>query len=188
VNIPLAAIEDIIDASGVAPAIEDLLPHGARGRQLTARTLLTGMLLALADRRPAHLTEVRDTLTSLPAADQARLGVITDWKTGPHQLTYRQTEHTARLIARALAKDEPDGAPSPGLQAACDQPAPGKCTPDTADRTPGGHAADGRCPGRHRPAEKPARDVTASLPRGTRSMTGNSAQVAACRDAPRVSR
>jgi hypothetical protein len=121
VSIPLAAIEDIIDASGVAPAIEDLLPHGVRSRQLTARTLLTGMLLALAGCRPAHLTGVRDVLTSLPEADQARLGVITDWKTGPHQLTYRQTEHTARLIARALAKDEPDGAPSPGLQAACDQ-------------------------------------------------------------------
>jgi hypothetical protein len=121
VSIPLAAIEDIIDASGVAPAIEDLLPHSVRSRQLTARTLLTGMLLALAGCRPAHLTAVRDALTSLPESDQARLGVITDWKTGPHQLTYRQTEHTARLIARALAKDEPDGAPSPGLQAACDQ-------------------------------------------------------------------
>jgi hypothetical protein len=121
VSIPLAVIEDIIDASGTAPAIEDLLPAGVRSRQLTARTLLTGMLLALAGRRPAHLTEVRDALTSLPEADQARLGVITNWKTGPHQLTYRQTEHTARLIARALAKDEPDGAPSPGLQAACDQ-------------------------------------------------------------------
>ena len=120
-SIPLAAIEDIIDASGVAPAIEDLLPSGVRSRQLTARTLLTGMLLALAGCRPAHLTEVRNALTSLPDADQARLGVITDWKTGPHQLTYRQTEHTARLIARALAKDEPDGAPSPGLQATCDQ-------------------------------------------------------------------
>ncbi len=120
-SIPLAAIEDIIDASGAAPAIEDLLPSGVRSRQLTARTLLTGMLLALAGCRPAHLTEVRNALTSLPGADQARLGVITDWKTGPHQLTCRQTEHTARLVARALAKDEPDGAPSPGLQATCDQ-------------------------------------------------------------------
>ena len=45
-SIPLAVIEDIIDASGIAPAIEDLLPAGVRSRQLTARTLLTGMLLA----------------------------------------------------------------------------------------------------------------------------------------------
>jgi hypothetical protein len=120
VSVPLAVIEDIIDASGIAPAIEALLPAAARRRQLTARTLLTGMLLALADRRPAHLTEVRNVLTSLPGPDQERLAVIADWTTGPHQLTYRQTEHTARLIARALGKDEPDGAPSAPLQAVCD--------------------------------------------------------------------
>jgi hypothetical protein len=120
VSIALAVIEDIIDASGIAPAIEALLPPAARRRQLTARTLLTGMLLALADRRPAHLTEVRNVLTSLPEPDQERLAVIADWKTGPHQLTYRQTEHTARLIARALGKHEPDGAPSAPLQAVCD--------------------------------------------------------------------
>jgi hypothetical protein len=120
VSIPLAVIEDIIDASGIAPAIEALLPPAARRRQLTARTLLTGMLLALTDRRPAHLTEVRNVLTSLPGPDQERLAVIADWKTGPHQLTYRQTEHTARLIARALGKHEPDGAPSAPLQAVCD--------------------------------------------------------------------
>ncbi len=118
---PLAMIETIIDASGVAPAIEDLLPHGVRSRQLTARTLLTGMMLTVADGRPAQLTRVHAALTSLPEADQARLGVTAGWKTGPHQLTYRQVEHTCRLITRALAKGEPDGAPPEALQAACDQ-------------------------------------------------------------------
>jgi len=122
VSVPLAVIEDIVDASGIAEAIEDLLPRGVRNRQLTARTLLTGMMLTVADGRPAHLTRVHAALTSLPEADQARLGVTAGWKTGPHQLTYRQTEHTCRLITRALAKDEPDGAPSAPLQAACDQP------------------------------------------------------------------
>jgi hypothetical protein len=121
VSIPLAALEAIVDASGAAPAIEALLPAGVRGRQLTARTLLTGMLLALAGRRPAHLTEVRTALTSLPGADQERLGVAVTWKTGPHQLTYRQVEHTCRLIIKALGKDTPDGAPSQALQSACDQ-------------------------------------------------------------------
>ena len=66
---PLAVIEDIIDASGAAEAIEDMLPHGARGRQLTARTLLTGMMLTVADGRPAHLTRVHAALASLPRAD-----------------------------------------------------------------------------------------------------------------------
>ena len=117
----LAAIEAIIGASGAAPAIEALLPAGARHRQLRARTLLTGMMLALDDRRPAYLTEVRAALTSLPEAGQARLGVTEDWHGRPHQLTYRQTEHTCRLIAKALSKDSPDGAPSGDLQAVCDQ-------------------------------------------------------------------
>jgi len=121
VSVPLAVIEDIIDASGAAGAIEDLLPRGARGRQLAARTLLTGMMLTVADGRPAHLTRVHAALTSLPGADQVRLGVTTAWKTGPHQLTYRQVEHTCHLITRALARDEPDGTPSQTLQAACGQ-------------------------------------------------------------------
>jgi hypothetical protein len=67
------------------------------------------------------LTRVHAALTSLPEADQARLGVTAGWKTGPHQLTYRQTEHTCRLVVTALSKDSPDGAPSAALQAACDQ-------------------------------------------------------------------
>ena len=119
--IPLARLEEIIDASGVAPAIEAILPVGVRQRQLHPRTLLVGMQLALTDRRPAHLTEVHAALTSLPRADQERLGVTADWHGGPHRLTYRQVEHTHRIINRALAKDQPDGAPSPRLQHVCDQ-------------------------------------------------------------------
>jgi hypothetical protein len=121
VNVPLAVIEDIVSASGAGEAIEELLPAGARDRQLKAGTLLTGMMLALADGRPAHLTRAYAALTGLPAEDQARLGVVTDWKTGPHQLTYRQVEHTARLITRALARQEPDGTPSADLQGTCNR-------------------------------------------------------------------
>jgi len=117
---PLAALEEIIDASGIAPRIEAMLPAGARPRQLSVRTLLAGMCLTQADGRPAHLTRVRRALASLPGDDQRRLGVVADWKGGPHRLTYRQTEYTFGLVARALAKDEPDGLPSPELQAACD--------------------------------------------------------------------
>jgi hypothetical protein len=121
VSIPLAVIEGIIDASGIADAIEELLPGGVRGRQLSVRTLLAGMHLALADGRPAHLTRVHQALTSLPRTDQERLGVTAAWKAGPHQLTYRQTEHTFHLVVTVLGKTEPDGAPAAGLQAACDR-------------------------------------------------------------------
>jgi hypothetical protein len=116
----LAVFEQVTGASGIAARIEALLPAGVRPRQLTVRTLLAGMCLAQADGRPAHLTRVHQALTSLPGTDQVRLGVITMWKHGPHQLTYRQAGRTFGLIAGALAKDEPDGLPSPALQTACD--------------------------------------------------------------------
>ena len=119
-SIPLGALEEIIDASGVAPQVEALLPIGVRRRQLRVRTLLAGMMLSQADQRPAHLTRVRDALTSLPEPDQIRLGVVEDWKTGPHLLTYRQTERTFGLVTGALAKDVPDGLPSHTLARICD--------------------------------------------------------------------
>jgi len=115
-----AAIEDIIDSAGVAPRIEVLLPAGVRHRQLTVRTLILGMQLTLADDRPAHLTRVHQALTALPEPDQVRPGVIEDWQTGPHQLTYRQVERTHRLVAGALAKAGPDGSPSDILARTCD--------------------------------------------------------------------
>ena len=78
--IPLAAFEAVIDASGVAPRIEAMLPAGVRARQLKVRTLLAGMCLAQADHRPAHLTRVHHALTAaldggsgLPRLDTSRL-------------------------------------------------------------------------------------------------------------------
>jgi hypothetical protein len=118
--IPLAAFEEVTGASGTAARIEAMLPIGVRRRQLAVRTLLTGMCLALADGRPAHLTRVHRALTSLPASDQLRLGVIAQWKHGPHRLTYRQAERTFALAADALAKDEPGGLPSADLAGTCD--------------------------------------------------------------------
>ena len=118
--IPLAVFEEVIDASGVAPRIEAMLPTGVRARQLSVRTLLAGMCLTQADGRPAHLTRVHQALTSLPEDTQVRLGIIADWKRGPHQLTYRQAEYTFGLVAAALGKDEPGGLPPPALQAVCD--------------------------------------------------------------------
>lgn len=118
--ITLAALEEIIDASGAAPRIEAMLPAGVRQRQLRTRTLLAGMCLAAADHRPAHLTRVHQALTALSEQDKRRLGVLADWKHGPHLLTYRQTERTFGLVADALGKDEPDGLPSGPLQGICD--------------------------------------------------------------------
>jgi hypothetical protein len=103
-QVPLASLEAVIDASGIAPAIEGMLPAGVRPRQLSARTLLTGMLLVLAGGRPAHLTQVHQALTALPGPDQARPGVTAGGENGPHQLTYRQVEYTFGLVASALGQ------------------------------------------------------------------------------------
>ena len=118
--IPLAAFEEIIDASGIAPRIEAMLPLGVRARQLSIRTLLAGMCLAQADHRPAHLTRVHQSLTALGDDDKQRLGVLADWKRGPHTLTYRQTERTFNLVVKALSKDQPDGLTPDPLQRLCD--------------------------------------------------------------------
>jgi len=118
--IALAAFEAVIDASGVAPRIEAMLPAGVRARQLKVRTLLAGMCLAQAECRPAHLTRVHQALISLPGDDLRRLGVLADWEHGPHLLTYRQAEYTFSLVAGALGKDEPDGLPSAALAGICD--------------------------------------------------------------------
>ena len=119
-SIPLQRLEEIIGVSGIAPRIEALLPAGVRHRQLRVATLLLGMMLTLADRRPAHLTEVHAALTALTGPDQRRLGVMQERETGPHQLTYRQVERTFGLTTAALAKDTPDGIPSAALTTVLD--------------------------------------------------------------------
>jgi len=111
----LERLEAIVDASAVAERIEALLPLGVRPRQLRVRTLLVGMLVAAADGRPAHLSRVHAALLALPDAEQRRLGVVAEWKGGPHLLTYRQVERTFGLVAGALAMAEPDGGPSEAL-------------------------------------------------------------------------
>ncbi len=104
----------VVDSAGVAPRIEMLLPISVRHRQMTVRTLLLGMLLVLADRRPAYLTEVRAALTSLPEADQIRPqpgGV----QGGQPAAAGQAGDQRAGDVAAAR------------FPAAADQPAPGEC-------------------------------------------------------------
>jgi hypothetical protein len=117
----LARLEEVLDRSDVARDIEALLPTGGRPRQLSAHTLLLGMLLSQADHRPGHLTRVLSALSSLPLEDRRRLGVIVDGRGGEHELTYRQVEWTFSLVVTLLKKDLPDGRPSELLSAICDR-------------------------------------------------------------------
>lgn len=111
----LHRLQAIIDASGVAQRIEALLPVGVRPRQLTVRTLLIGILITLADHRPAHLARIHKALIGLSEADRRRLGVIARIKDAEHKLTYRQLEYTFARVVEALSKQHPDGQPSKTL-------------------------------------------------------------------------
>src|SRR5208282_4198045 len=116
----LERLEAVIDTAGIARRIELLLPIGVRPRQLTVRTLLLGMLLIAVQGRPAHLRRVHQALTALAAHEHQRLGIIAAWRTGPHLLTYRQTERTFGLVIKALSRDTPDGTPSETLSEVLD--------------------------------------------------------------------
>ena len=120
-NATLARLEAIVDDAGVAGPLEAVLPRGGRPRQLAVRTLLVGILLSLADGRPGHLVRVHRALLGLGAHDQRRLGVIVDWKRGPHTLTYRQVERTFGLLIDLLAADGGDGTPSDSLASVVDR-------------------------------------------------------------------
>ncbi len=117
----LEALLDDPFVKEVTEAIEDRLPKGVRARQLSVRTLLLGMLLAVADDRPAHLSRVHDALLALGAEERVRLGVVVSSRKGPHLLSYRQVEYTNSLVCSLLGKDVPDGGASAlleGLQGA----------------------------------------------------------------------
>jgi hypothetical protein len=120
VSAALERLEQVIDGAGVAPRIETLLPVGVRPRQLSVRTLLLAMLLVAADNRPAQLRKVHEALVKLPDAERTRLGIIAQWNSGPHLLTYRQVERTFALVVGALSKDKPDGSPSETLTTTLD--------------------------------------------------------------------
>ena len=118
--IPLAALEEIIDASGVAPRIEAMLPIGVRPRQLSVRTLLAGMCLALADRaaRPPDPRAPRpdQPARKRPAAARRDRGMET--RPAPADLPADRAD--LRPGRGALARDEPDGLPSADLAGICD--------------------------------------------------------------------
>jgi hypothetical protein len=120
-GVDLSRLQAIIDASGVSERIEAMLPIGVRPRQLSVRTLLIGILATLADKRPVHLARIHQALIGLSEADKPRLGVTCSWKSGPHELTYRQVERTFGLVNRALSKQSPDGRPSETLSAIMDR-------------------------------------------------------------------
>lgn len=95
--------------------LEPAMPKGGRPRQLSVRSLLLGFLLATADDRPAHLTRAHEALVSLSEAEKRRLRVTVSRRGLPHELTYRQVEHTWRSLRTVFDAERLEGRPGPLL-------------------------------------------------------------------------
>lgn len=102
-------LEAILDASGVPATLAEQMPSGGRPRQLSPRTVLLGVALALSDGRPAQLTQAHKALISLRVADQLRLGIACCGPRGLHVATYRQFEDAHEVMMRAI---DPSPVPS----------------------------------------------------------------------------
>jgi hypothetical protein len=90
----LAQLEAIVDASGVTTTIEAHMPTGGRPRQLPVRSLLIGLLAAIADDRPAHLSRAHAALIGLPDAPTAAA-----WAWSPPPATVTTLSPTAKSNA-----------------------------------------------------------------------------------------
>ena len=117
--ITLSRLEALFDDPSVKAALEATeqsfpgrAPSSAEGAHL-----VVGHVVGRGRSPPAHLSRVHTSLIKLPPEDRLRLGVLVSSSKGPHLLTYRQVEYTARLVCSTLGKDKPDGAGSALLEA-----------------------------------------------------------------------
>jgi hypothetical protein len=85
------------------------IPSGGRPRQLCARTVLLGMMIALDSGRPAHLEAAHRALSSLELGDQLALGVAVVSDGEYHLSSYRQYEDTFSVMCKAI---DPSPVPS----------------------------------------------------------------------------
>lgn len=96
-------VEACIDASGVAELLEGLLPRGGRPREISVRTFLVGMLLAVRAGMAPHIEKARWVLSELPAPTRRRLGVIRE---SGEEITYKQMADMAERLT-ALVDSSP---------------------------------------------------------------------------------
>ena len=83
-------------------ALDELMPRGGRPRQLGARTVLLGVLLALDAGRPAHLEAAWRALCSLEVADQLSLGFAQSKDGECRSASYRQLSDTFSVLCRGI--------------------------------------------------------------------------------------
>jgi hypothetical protein len=93
----------------VPDRLDDLMPRGGRPRQLGARAVLLGVMLALDAGRPAQLEAAWRALSSLEVADQLSVGFATSKDGACRPATYRQVADTFSVFCRGI---DPSPVPS----------------------------------------------------------------------------
>jgi hypothetical protein len=99
----------------VPAQLDDLMPRGGRPRQLGARAVLLGVMLALDAGRPAQLEAAWRALSSLDVAHQLSLGFATSKDGECHGATYRQVSDTFSVLCRGI-----DPSPVPSFRTVAD--------------------------------------------------------------------
>ena len=87
------------------------MPTGGRPRQLCARTLMLGIMIALDAGRPAHLEAAHRALSALELGDQLALKVAVVGNGECQVATYRQIEDAFSVMCRSI-----DPSPVPSFQ------------------------------------------------------------------------
>jgi hypothetical protein len=100
----------------VPAALDDLLPRGGRPRQLGAKAVLLGVMLALDAGRPAHVLAAWRALSALALPDQLSLGFAQSKDGVCHGATYRQVSDTFSVLCRGI-----DPSPVPSFRDVPDQ-------------------------------------------------------------------
>ncbi len=99
----MAAYEAILSDSGVAGMFDEAMPTGGRPRQLPARTVILGVMLAFEQGRPAQLSAAHRALSALPFADQVVLGfAVVDAEGEYHLATYRQFSDAFSVMCTSI--------------------------------------------------------------------------------------
>ena len=91
-----------MDASGVPEMLDEAMPRGGRPRQLGARTVLLGVMVALNEGRPAQLEAAWRALSNLAVPDQLSLGFATSKDGATHSATYRQVSDTFSVMCHGV--------------------------------------------------------------------------------------
>ncbi len=97
-------------------ALDEMLPRGGRPRQLGAKAVLLGVMLALDAGRPAQLEAAWRALDSLPLSDQLSLRFAQSKDGECHAATYRQLSDTFSVLCRGI-----DPTPVPSFRGVPDQ-------------------------------------------------------------------